>query len=77
MITSSGAPRIWQRGVQPGVRQLFLRFSYKKTLILPHLFIEIGHAVSAVTMHNAKIFSQPMSKSESFAKVSEKRLQSL
>ena len=77
MITSSGAPRIWQRGVQPGVRQLFLQFSHKKTLILPHLYIKIGHAVSAVTMDNAKIFSQPMSKSKSFAKISEKRLQPL
>ena len=51
------------------------RFSHKKTLILAHLFIEKGCAVSAVTMDNAKIFSQLMSKSRSLDKVREKRLQ--
>ena len=29
-----------------------------KTLIFAHFFIEKGHAVSAVTTNNAKIFSQ-------------------
>ena len=55
----------------------FLRFSHKKTLIFAHLFVEKGHAVSAVTTHNAKMFSQLMSKSRSLAKISERRLQSL
>ena len=34
-----------------------------KTLILTHFFTEKGYAVSAVTMDNAKIFSQLMCKS--------------
>ena len=34
------------------------RFSHKKTLILAHFFNEKGHAVSAVTRDNTKIFSQ-------------------
>ena len=34
------------------------RFSHKKTLILAHFFNEKGHAVSAVTRDNSKIFSQ-------------------
>ena len=42
-----------------------------------HFFIEKGHAVSAVTIDNAKIFSQLMSKSRSLAKGDERRLQSL
>ena len=33
-------------------------FLIKKTLILAHLFNEKGHAVSAVTCDNSKIFSQ-------------------
>ena len=53
----------------------YLRFSHKKTLILAHLFVEKGCAVRAVTMDNAKIFSQLMSKSRSLAKVRERRLQ--
>ena len=72
----SGALRIWQRGVQPGVWE-FLRFSHKKTLILARFFIEKGNALSAVTIENAKIFSQLMSKNRSLAKISERRLQSL
>ena len=32
------------------------RFSHKKTLILAHFFNEKGHAVSAVTRDNTKIF---------------------
>ena len=35
-----------------------LRFSHKKTLVLAHFFNETGHAMSAVTMDNLKIFSQ-------------------
>ena len=49
----------------------------KKTLILAHFFVEKGHAVSAVTIDSAKIFSQLMSESRSLAKLSERRLQSL
>ena len=49
----------------------------KKTLILANLFIEKGHAVSAVTMDNAKMFSQLMSSSRSLAKINERRLQPL
>ena len=63
-------------GVAPS-RQQILRFSHKKTLILSHLFIEKGHAVSAVTRDNAKIFSQLMSQSRSLAKICERRLQPL
>ena len=55
----------------------FLRFSHKKTLILAHFFIKKGHAVSAVTIDNAKIVSQLTSRSRSFAKVSERRMQPL
>ena len=55
----------------------FLRFSHKKKLILANLFIEKGHAVSAVTMDNAKMFSQFMSKSGGVAKINERRLQPL
>ena len=60
---------------KPPAANKFLRFSHKKTLILAHFFIEKGCAVSAVTMNNAKIFSQLMSTSRSLAKVSERRLQ--
>ena len=42
---------------------------FLQTLILAHFFIEKGHAVSAVTIDNAKIFSQLMSKSRSLAKL--------
>ena len=42
-------------GVKPPAANGFLRFSYKKTLILAHFFIEKGRAVSAVTTDNAKI----------------------
>ena len=34
------------------------RFSHKKTLILAHFLNVKGHAVSAVTRDNTKIFSQ-------------------
>ena len=65
-------------GAKPPDSNEFLRFSHKKkTLILVHFFVEKGHAVSAVTIDNAKIFSQLMSKSRGFAKISERRLQSL
>ena len=40
-------------------------------------FIEKGHAVSAVLIDNAKLFSQLMSKSRSLAEISERRLQPL
>ena len=55
----------------------FVRFSCKKTLILAHFLIEKGRAVSAVTMENAKVFLQLMSKSRSLAKICERRLQPL
>ena len=48
-----------------------------KTLILAQFFIEKGHAVSEVTVDNAKIFLQIMSKNRSLGKISERRLQSL
>ena len=54
--------QVW--GGSPAANE-FLRFSHKKTLILAHFFIEKGCAVSAVTMDNAKIFSQLISKSRS------------
>ena len=83
MITSSGAPKIWQRrastgglGAVPPAAIEFLRFSLKK-LILAQFFIKKVHAVSAVSMDDAKIFSHFMSKSRSLAKISEKRLQPL
>ena len=60
-------------GAKPPVCNEFLRFSHKKTLILAHLFVEKGHAV---TIDNAKIFSQLISKSRILAKISERRLQS-
>ena len=63
---------------KPPASNKFLRFSHKKkTLILAHFFVEKGHAVSAVIIDNAKIFSQFLSKSRSLAKLSERRLQSL
>ena len=86
-----GAPRIWQkREEQPGVwgrkpqppeatppepPANFCDFHVKKKLILAHLYTEKGHAVSAVTIDNAKIFSQLMSKIRSLAKICERRLQ--
>ena len=54
----------------------FLRFSHLKTLILANL-LEKGHAVSAETTDNAKMFSQLISKSERLAKINESRLQLL
>ena len=70
-----------KEGPQPGEAMTasneFLRFSHQKTLILAQFFVEKGHAVSAVIIDNAKIFSQLMSKSRSLAKISERRLQSL
>ena len=65
-------------GWKPSAASDFLRFLLKKTFILEHFFIKEGHAVSAVTMDNAKIFSQILSKSRrSSAKISERRLQPL
>ena len=61
----------------PPAANEFLRFSHKKTLILAHFFNVKEHAVSAVTIDNAKIFLQLMSKSRSLAKISERRLQPL
>ena len=55
----------------------FLRFLHKKTLNFAHFLFEKGHAVSAVTINNAKIFLQLMSKSRSLAKISERKLQPL
>ena len=79
------AHSIWPRmehnrgsgGEAPSLQRIFKVFTYKKTLILAHFFVEKGHAVSAVTIDNAKIFSQLMSKSRSLAKITERRLRSL
>ena len=49
------------QGAKPPATNEILRFSHKKKLILVHFFIEKGHVVSAVTIDNAKIFSQLMS----------------
>ena len=61
-VSDRGAPRIRQRkGAQPrvwGEAGKRGRFSHKKTLILAHFFNKKGHAVSAVTCDNTKIFSQ-------------------
>ena len=61
-VSDRGAPRIRQRkghnrgcGGKAGEGG---RFSHTKTLILAHFFNEKGHAVSAVTRDNTKIFSQ-------------------
>ena len=64
-------------GVKPPAAYNLLRFSHEKTLILANLFIEKGHAVRAVTVDNAKTFSQLTSKSRSLTKISERRLQPL
>ena len=80
IIAASGVRRNFLRwGAHPGfgkgappASNKFLRFSHKKTLILAHFFVEKGHAVSAVTIDIANIFSQLMSKSRSLAKISEK-----
>ena len=76
MITSSGAPKVWQRwghdrgvGVKPPVVYEFLRFSHEKH-ILAHFFVEQEHIVSRVIMDNAKVFLQLMSKSRNLAKIS-------
>ena len=76
MITSSGAPKVWQRWghdrgvrVKPPAANEFLRFSHKKH-ILAHFFVEQEHVVSGVIMDNAKIFLQLMSKSRNLAKIS-------
>ena len=53
----------------------FYDFHIKNTLILALFFIKKGRAESAVTMGNAKIFSQLKSKSRSLAKIGERRLQ--
>ena len=45
----------------PRAANKVLWFLHKKILILAHFFIEKGHAQSAVTMDNAKIFSQSCS----------------
>ena len=63
-------------GVASSRQRIFAIFLYT-TLISAHLIIEKVHAVSTVTMDNAKIFSQLMSTSRSFAKISERRLQPL
>ena len=76
MITSSGAPKVWQRwghdrgvGVKPLAANEFLQFSHKKH-ILVHFFVEQEHVVSRVIMENAKIFLPLMSKSRNLAKIS-------
>ena len=68
MITSSGAPKVWQRwghnpgvGVKPPAANEFLRFSHKKHILAP-FFVEQEHVVSRVIMDNVKMFSQLMSK---------------
>ena len=70
---------VWghEGGAQRAAAHKFLRFSHKKTLILAHFFIEKGHAVSAVSIDNAKIFSQLSFKSKSLGKISERRWQTL
>ena len=40
---------------KPPAANKFLRFSHKKTLFLTHLYIDKGHAVSAVTLSVARI----------------------
>ena len=61
-VLDRGAPRIWQsRGHNRGCGGKTGKggqFSHKKTVILPNFFNEKGHAVSAVTRDNTKIFSQ-------------------
>ena len=69
------AKGVWGRSFQPPIN--FYTFDIKKMVILTHSFSETGHAVSAVTMDRAKMFSQFMSKSRSLAKISERRLQPL
>ena len=59
-------------GVANSRQQIFTLFTLKKVVILAHFFSEKGLAVSAVTMDNAKMFSQFMSKSRSLAKMSER-----
>ena len=69
IVCASVAPRIWQMGGRHnwslgswGPPTNFYGFHIKNTHFNT-LFTEKGHAVSAVTMDNAKIFSQLMSKS--------------
>ena len=61
-LSDRGASRIWQRrGTTEGVgakQAKAVGFHIKKTLILAHFFNEKGHAVSAVTRNNTKIFSK-------------------
>ena len=67
------AKGVWGRNPQPLAN--FYIFHIKKTHFST-LFIERGHAVSVVTMENAKIFSllaDGTSKSRSLAKISERR----
>ena len=72
-------PRFGKRdlGTYPLAANEFLRFTHKKKLISAHFFLVKGHAVSAVTIDNAKTFSQLMRKGRSLAKISERRLKSL
>ena len=51
-------------------------FHVKNTHLCTY-FMEKKHAVSAVFIDNAKLFSQLMSKSRNLAEISEKRLQPL
>ena len=77
-VAHSGFGKGGSRRMLRGSGGYFLRFSHKKkTLILAHFFIEKRHAVSAVTINNAKRFWQLMSKSRSLAKISKRRLQPL
>ena len=71
------AKGVWGRSPQSQPQTNFCSFYIKKTLILAPFFIVKGHAVSAVTIDNAKMFSQLMSKSRSLAKISERRLRPL
>ena len=82
-VDDSVAPRNWQGGhdrgsggIAPSRQQIFAVFTLKNT-DFSTLFIEKVHAVSAVTMDNAKMFSQRMSKNRSLAKIRERRLQPL
>ena len=72
-----GGTRLCPQQPEAKAADIFLRFSHKKTLVLTHFFIEKEHVVSAVTIDNAKIFSQLMSKSRSLGKISKRRLQPL
>ena len=63
-------------GYAPSRQTNFCGFHIKNTHFST-LFIEKGHALRAVTIDDAKIFSQLMARSRSLAKINERRLQPL